>query len=123
MADGAERQGDEKNVAIIQHGLPVHEVYPFEFDIEVTEWSYSQDKPDGWDDPDHCAHLMWRLDGYREHLRRMYCYFKYRYFHAMRPLLTIADETEQFCDRLWTDPLLATEYAYNARIAPKFTLT
>jgi hypothetical protein len=98
-------------------------MYNFEIDAEIIKSVANPIKPQGWDDPKSCVRLLWGIDGYREHLRRIYCFFKYRYFHALRPLLTIADETENLCDQMWTDPLLATEFAYSARIAPKFTLS
>lgn len=98
-------------------------MYNFEIDAEIIKSVANPIKPQGWDDPKSCVRLLWGIDGYREHLRRIYCFFKYRYFHALRPLLTIADETENLCDQMWTDALLATEYAYSARTAPKFTLS
>ena len=93
-------------------------VYNIEVDRDQPD--ESEIKPYGWDDPANCSRLQWGIDEYREHLRRVYYYFKYRYFDALRPLLTIADDTQKLCDKMWSDPLMATEYSYIARTAPEY---
>jgi hypothetical protein len=93
-------------------------VYNIEVDRDAP--SESEIKPYGWDDPANCSSLQWGIDEYREHLRRVYYYFKYRYFDAMRPLLTIGDDTQKLCDQMWSDPLMATEYSYIARTAREY---
>jgi hypothetical protein len=77
-------------------------------------------KPPGWDDPENHPPLQMAMDQYRQHVAQTYYYFKYRYVDAIRPLLKIADETQRFCEQMWSDPLVATEYAYSARTTPVF---
>jgi len=93
-------------------------VYNVEVDRDAP--SESEEKPYGWDDPANCSRLQWGIDGYREHLRHFFYFYKYRYFDAVRPLLTIADDTQKLCEQMWNDPLLATEYSYTARTAAEY---
>jgi hypothetical protein len=79
-----------------------------------------QNKPAGWDDPDRYEPLQLAIEHYRRHIAQTYYYFKYRYFEAVRPLLTIADDTQRLCEQIWKDPLVATEFAYVSRSTPEY---
>jgi hypothetical protein len=85
----------------------------------TTQVTASPTKPAGYDDPDNDLRMQWAIDGYREHVRRLYYYAKYSYFYALRPLITIADDTMKLCEQLSRDPLLATEFSYSARTTPR----
>ncbi|HEX8030758.1 MAG TPA: hypothetical protein VF491_19935, partial [Vicinamibacterales bacterium] len=95
-------------------------VYDLELDRVETTTTGTPQPPPGFADPDRDGRLQWGMDGYREHLRRVYYSFKYRYFRALRPLLTIADETKKLCDQMSRDPLMSTEYSYIARTTPEY---
>jgi hypothetical protein len=106
------------------YALFVRDVYS---DLEVDrlfthESTYQPRKPQGYDDPENDVRMHWGIDGYREHMRRLYYYAKYSYFHALRPLLTIADDTMKLCEQLSRDALFATEFSYTARTTPKHEL-
>jgi hypothetical protein len=92
-------------------------VYRFELDRVAPD---SQQKPPGWDDFDNYDVLQTAMDQYRQGLRTTAYYYKYRHFDALRPLLTIADDTRRLCEEMWNDPLAATEYAYAARTTPEY---
>jgi len=94
--------------------------YNMELDRVDTKTVGKPEPPPGFDDPNRDTRLQWGMDGYREHLRRVYYSFKYRYFSALRPLLTIADDTQKLCDQLSKDPLMSTEYSYIARTTPEY---
>lgn len=92
-------------------------IYQTEYDRVAPD---SQQKPPGWDNFNAHAPLQRAMDQYRDHLRRTYYGYKYRYFDAVRPLLTIATETQKICDQMWSDPLMATEFSYVARTTPVY---
>jgi hypothetical protein len=90
----------------------------YNLDVDLVERKVA--KPAGWDDFENHPPLQIGMDMYRQHLATYAYYFKYRYFDAIRKLPAIADETLEFCEAMWTDALLATEYSYAARTAPRF---
>jgi len=91
-------------------------------ELDRRDWpqKWQQQPPPYFNDPANDRLLQAAVDGYRDHLRKVYS-FKYRYFHALRPLLSIADETQKLCDQMWSDALMATEYSYVARTTPEHT--
>jgi hypothetical protein len=92
-------------------------------ELDRRDWpqKWQQQPPPYFNDPANDRLLQAAIDGYRDHLRKVHYSFKYRYFHALRPLLSIADETQKLCDQMWGDPLMATEFSYVARTTPEHT--